>query len=119
MIIAFVSNYWKVFLGLKLSYFTKIFGRGPHPKNYGKYLLIMHWNIYILKGNWLVLSFLLLRAQRKDSLSINNTFQPVLSRKFRLYSSPGIFVILMFYRRNGGRKGSNYFESPRNGCNFL
>ena len=27
----FVSNYWKVFIVLKLSYFTKIFGRCPQP----------------------------------------------------------------------------------------
>ena len=27
----FVSNYWKVFITLKLSYFTKIFGRCPQP----------------------------------------------------------------------------------------
>ena len=27
----FVSNYWKVVIVLKLSYFTKIFGRCPQP----------------------------------------------------------------------------------------
>ena len=27
----FVSNYWKVFIVLKLSYFTKIFWRCPQP----------------------------------------------------------------------------------------
>ena len=27
----FVSNYWKIFIVLKLSYFTKICGRCPQP----------------------------------------------------------------------------------------
>ena len=27
----FVKNYWKAFIVLKLSYFTKIFGRCPQP----------------------------------------------------------------------------------------
>ena len=27
----FLSNFWKVFIVLKLSYFTKIFGRCPQP----------------------------------------------------------------------------------------
>ena len=64
-----------------------------------------------------MLSFLLMREE--DSLSINHTLQPVLFQKFRFYSSSGIFDILKFYRRNGGTKGKNYFESPINECNFL
>ena len=48
----FVSNYWKVFIVLKLSYFTKIFERCPQPIIIDAYYSHLETLIHLRKGNY-------------------------------------------------------------------
>ena len=114
----FVNNYRKFFIVLKLSYFTKIFGRCLRP-------IIIH-DVLFTSGNFNPLKEivyfkiklagirLFVTQRRRLPLILKTTiilFNALFSKNFQLYSSPEIFVILRFYHRNGGTKEVIVFKA--------